>query len=170
MKLWVLNWLFNRWNYSSLFHNWYMSHNSLPLFESDEYIISRALLSLRSTAGRTSRILLADVIPWINKPSLVLYIARTLCAMPQPTRYSKLYAYIALLISTLVIENCQCRDRESASLQLRRWHRCSLDCVCTILTTFYHMNHYGAIYWACGQVFITSWVPIRKNQFGWPRR
>ena len=37
--------------------------------------------------------------------------------------------------------------RLHASLPLRRWYQCGLDCVCTILTTFYHniiMNHYGA--------------------------
>ena len=49
------------------------------------------LLSLTSTAGQTSCILLADVILWINKASLAL-----------------------------------------------------LDCVRTILTTFYHMNNYAA--------------------------
>ena len=30
------------------------------------------ILSLTSTAGRTSRVLFADVIPWINKASLAL--------------------------------------------------------------------------------------------------
>ena len=42
---------------------------------SSEYLISCELLSLTSTAGRTSRVFLAYVIPWINKASLVLYIA-----------------------------------------------------------------------------------------------
>ena len=31
---------------------------------------------------------------------------------------------------------------QTPSLRLRRRHRCDLDCVRTILTTFYHMNHY----------------------------
>ena len=31
------------------------------------------LLSLTSTAGQTSHVLLADIIPWINKASLALY-------------------------------------------------------------------------------------------------
>ena len=33
---------------------------------SSEYITSRVLLSLRSTAGRTSRVFLAYVMPWIK--------------------------------------------------------------------------------------------------------
>ena len=43
---------------------------------SSEYITSWALLSLRSTVGWTSRVFLAYVMPWINKASLALYIAR----------------------------------------------------------------------------------------------
>jgi hypothetical protein len=41
---------------------------------SSEYFTSSVLPSLTSTAGRTSRVLLAYVILWINKASLVLYI------------------------------------------------------------------------------------------------
>jgi hypothetical protein len=44
---------------------------------SSEYFTSTVLPSLTSTAGRTSRVFLAYVIPWINKASLVLYIARS---------------------------------------------------------------------------------------------
>ena len=43
---------------------------------SSEYITSWALLSVRSTVGWTSRVFLAYVMPWINKASLALYIAR----------------------------------------------------------------------------------------------
>ena len=50
-----------------------------------EYIKSWVLLSRTSTAGRCSRVLLADVILWINKASLVLYIVHTLRAMPRQT-------------------------------------------------------------------------------------
>ena len=39
---------------------------------SSKYIKSWVLLSPTSTAGQTSHILLADVIPWINKASLVI--------------------------------------------------------------------------------------------------
>jgi hypothetical protein len=47
---------------------------------SSKYIRSWVLLSLTSTAGRTSRVLLADVIPWTNIASLALhvYIARAM--------------------------------------------------------------------------------------------
>ena len=75
---------------------------------SSEYITSWVLLSLTSTAGRTSRILVADVIPWINKASLALY-ARTLSAMPRPTRW------MALSSLSPVIGNYQYRGRESVS-------------------------------------------------------
>ena len=54
-----------------------------------EYITSWVLLSLTSTAGRTSRVLLDDIILWINKASLALYIARTQCAMPRPIQCSE---------------------------------------------------------------------------------
>ena len=36
------------------------------------------------TNGRMAHILLANIIKWINKASLELYIARTLRAMPRP--------------------------------------------------------------------------------------
>jgi hypothetical protein len=45
-----------------------------------EYILSCALSSLTSTAGRTPRVLLAYVVPWINKDSLALYIVRIMHA------------------------------------------------------------------------------------------
>ena len=49
---------------------------------SSEYILSRVLLSPTSTAGRTSHVLLADVIPWINKASFALYNIAHI--MPRP--------------------------------------------------------------------------------------
>jgi hypothetical protein len=47
---------------------------------SSEYLISCELLSWTSTIGRTSRVFLAYVIPWINKASLALYRYRTYSA------------------------------------------------------------------------------------------
>ena len=64
------------------------------------------VLSLTSTAGRTSRVLLDDVIPWINKASLVLYIAHTQRAMLRPIRCSE-----GCMVSSPVIENCLSRSR-----------------------------------------------------------
>ena len=79
---------------------------------SSDYITSRVLLSLTSTAGRTSRILVADVIPWINKASPALYTARTLChAATNPIFRS----CMALSSLSLVIENYQYRGEESVS-------------------------------------------------------
>ncbi len=50
---------------------------------SSEYLISCELLSLTSSAGQTSRVFLAYVIPWIHKASLALCIARSV-AVPRP--------------------------------------------------------------------------------------
>ena len=49
---------------------------------SSEYLKNCVLLSLTSMAGQISRVLLAYVIPCINKASLVLYIAgiHNICA------------------------------------------------------------------------------------------
>ena len=44
---------------------------------SNEYLTSSLLPSLTSSDGRTSRVLLADVIPWIYIDSPAQYIART---------------------------------------------------------------------------------------------
>ena len=109
---------------------------------SSEYITSWVLLSLTSTTGWTSSIPLADIIPWINIASLVLYIAHTLRAMLRPTWCSEAVRHcrIRLLWLKLVIVEVESRS-QTLSLRLRRWHRCGLDCVCTILTTFYHMDH-----------------------------
>ena len=53
---------------------------------SSEYITSWALFSLRSTVGWTSRVFLAYVMPWINKASLALYIARITVKRGWPAR------------------------------------------------------------------------------------
>ena len=53
---------------------------------SSEYITSWALLSLRSTVGWSSRVFLAYVMPWINKASLALYIARIIVTRGWPAR------------------------------------------------------------------------------------
>ena len=44
---------------------------------SSEYLIKCELLYLTSTAGQSSYVFLAYVIPWINKASHALYIAHT---------------------------------------------------------------------------------------------
>ena len=53
---------------------------------SSKYITSWALLYPRSTVGWTSRVFLAYVMPWINKASLALYIARTIVTRGWPAR------------------------------------------------------------------------------------
>ena len=119
---------------------------------SSEYITSRVLLSLTSTAGRTSHVLVANVIPWINKASLALYIARMLCAMPcrdQPN--------VALSSLSPVIENYQYQGRELVSdstsaidALISMWLR-----LCTHywrpFTTILLWTIMQRSYWACGQ-------------------
>ena len=92
---------------------------------SSEYITSWVLLSLISTADRTSRVLLADVIPWINKASLVLYIARTLCAMPRPTWCSEAVWRCRVRLLWLKIVSVEVESRsQTPSLWLRRQYQC----------------------------------------------
>jgi hypothetical protein len=83
---------------------------------SSEYLISCELLSLTSTAGRTSRVFLAYVIPWINKAGLELYIARHRAACHD----RPIWSLEAVLRSRVrpygwSIETYHYRDRESVS-------------------------------------------------------
>ena len=130
------------WDLKIGMHVEYLTHTS------SKYVTSWVLhvLSLTSTAGRTSHVLLADIIPWINKTSLVLQVCtvRTLCAMLQPTRCSEAVwcCQVRLLWLKLVIVEVESWS-QTPTLQLRHRHRCGLDCVRTtcILTIFYHINH-----------------------------
>ena len=59
-----------------------------------------------------------------------------------------------------MIENCQYQGRESAAVNSDSISLIDAPvamCVRTILTTFYHMNHYACSYWASGQVFIVKY-------------
>ena len=97
------------------------------------------LLSPISNAGRTSRVLLADVILWINKASLALFIARVMPTTDLKFRSCTVLSSLSPLIEASKFE-VESRS-QTLSLRLRRRHQCGLDCVRTILTTFYHMNH-----------------------------
>ena len=139
-------------------------HGAFLIFE-NRYIICRVsdariqrihyklsatcILSLTSTAGRTSRALLADVIPWINKASLALYLIAPHTACHAATN-PMFRSCMALSSSSPVIENCLVsRSRVGLRLHLCDWGTdidvAALDCVRTILTTYYHnMIHYAA--------------------------
>ena len=107
---------------------------------SSEYIISWVLLSLISIGCQTSRILFADVIPWINKASLMLYSMHAVCHAATNSD-AKWRCWVCLLwLKLVVVVEIESRS-ETPSLRLRRRHRCGLDCVRTVLMTFYHMNH-----------------------------
>ena len=133
--------------------------NSPPIFSaiqyyveyvSSQYIISWVLLSLTSTASWTLRVLLADVIPWINKASLLLYIACMLCAMLWPTWCLEAVYFVAckwkLSVSRLTV---------GLRLHLCDWGA-GLDCACMLCTHYIDdLLPYKPLcsYWACGQVF-----------------
>ena len=116
---------------------------------SSEYLISCELLSLTSTAGRTSRVFLAYVIPWINKASLALYIARAMSW--------SIWSLEAVLRCRVrpygwSIETCHYRGRESVSD--------SISAIETLLCTHYiddllpHAPLPLCSYWGHGQEFI----------------
>jgi hypothetical protein len=98
-------------------------------------LISCELPSLTSTAGRTLRIFLAYVIPWIKKASLALYIAYIAqCATADRSELWKLYCAVefvpvveALKLVTVEIENWS----QTPSLWLRRWHAALVAVLCT---------------------------------------
>jgi hypothetical protein len=121
---------------------------------SSEHLISYELLSLISTAGQTSRVFLAHVIPWINKASLALYIARIVQrATTDRSEVWKLYCAVELVpvaeASKFVTIEVESRS-QTPSLRLKRRHAALVHCVRTILTTFYHMHYYH--YAATGDV------------------
>ena len=93
------------------------------------------LLSPTSTAGRTSRVLLADVIPWINKISLALY------SMHHATTNLKFGSYTMLSSSSTVIEASKLVPVEIETDSISAIEVPAIDVACTILTTFYHIHH-----------------------------
>ena len=124
---------------------------------SSEYIKSWELLSPTSTAGRTSRVLLADIIPWLNKASLVLYIvARMLCTMPWPTWCSEAVLRCRVHLLWLKHRNLSL-SRSRVGL---RFHLCcnwgtGIDVACRPCTHYidnlYHIMHHNN-YAATGDV------------------
>ena len=80
---------------------------------SSEYLTSSMLPSLTSSDGRTLRVLLADVIPWIYIDSPALYIARTMSSMP-PDHSEAVLGYWVLLCDWS-IETYHYRGREPLS-------------------------------------------------------
>ena len=127
---------------------------------SSEYIKSWVLLSPTSITGQTSRILLADVIPWINKASLVLYIARTLRAMPRPIWCSEAIRCCWVHLLWLKHRSLSLsRSRVDFRLHLCDWLRCRIEAACRLcmhhIDDLYHImhhEHYAAT--GCGQLFI----------------
>ena len=109
------------------------------------------LPSLTSTDGRTSHVLLADVIPWIYIASPALYIARTVSNMPpDQSEVQKLYYTVdffsmieASQLVTMEVKRCSRTPSESATETLASIR--DVDCVPTMVTTFTtHYIHYAA--------------------------
>ena len=89
---------------------------------SSEYLTSSVLPSLMSSDGQTSRILLADVIPWICIDSPALHIARTMSSVPQTDL--KLYCTIkfsAIEASKLVTIEVESWHSQTPDVDQRRW-------------------------------------------------
>ena len=114
---------------------------------SSEYLTSSVLPSLTSSDGRTSRILLTDVIPWIYIDSPALYIARYMSSVPLDqsevqTLYCTVKFFLALKLFTIKVEShSQTHDDPSlASLRLRR--RIILYHEPTIFDDLYHIYHF----------------------------
>ena len=71
----IFEFLAHAWLSENILYGVYSAFDTLFPSLLSKYIKSWVLLSPKSTAGRTSRVLLADVIPRINKANLALYIA-----------------------------------------------------------------------------------------------
>jgi hypothetical protein len=108
---------------------------------SSEYLISCELPSLTSTAGRTSRVFLAYVIPWINKASFALYIV---CSVPCHDRLIwKSEAVLGCRVSLCDWSvSLSSHSRSIVGLRLHHGSAGMLHYARTTLTTFYHMHHY----------------------------
>ena len=103
------------------------------------------LLSPTSNAGRTSRILLADVILWINKASLALFIARV---MPRPIWSSE--AVPCCRVHLLWLKHRNSKSRVGLRLHLCDWGPGINVYIDDLLP---HATLELCSYWGCGQVF-----------------
>ena len=118
---------------------------------SSECIKSWVLLSPTSTAGQTSRVLLAVVILWINKTSLALY------SMHHAMTDLKFGSYTALSSSSPVIEASKLvpveveSQSQTPSLRLRCQHWCGVYYIIDDLLLYAPLELCS--YWECGQVF-----------------
>ena len=83
------------------------------------YIKSWELLSPISTAGQTSRVLLADVIPWINKASLM-------CNATNQPDIQKLYGTVEFISCNWSIKTYHYWGRELLSDSMRHQYQCGL--------------------------------------------
>ena len=107
---------------------------------SSEYIKSWVILSPTSTSGQTSRIPLADVIPWINKAIALCCISASML-MPcrdQPD-IRKLYSAVEFIscdwsIKTRYFQGCEWVSDSIPAIEVLvlMWFA---DCACAILAT-----------------------------------
>ena len=126
---------------------------------SSKYITSWVLLSLTGTTSQTSRVLLADIIPWINKASLVLYIARMLNAMPRPTWCSEAVQCCRVHLLWLKLVIVEVESRLVSDSNLCDWGA-GIDVACRLCTHYIDdLLPYAPLelcsYRGCGQVLHT---------------
>jgi hypothetical protein len=122
---------------------------------SSEYLTSCKLLSLTSTAGRTSRVFLAYVIPWINKASLALYIARIVQrATTNRSEVRKLYCAVKLVpvVEALKLVTIEVESRSQTPSQRSRRQYAAL-CMHYIDVPLPHAPIPLCSYWGYGQQF-----------------
>ena len=106
---------------------------------SSEYFASSMLSPLISMAGLTSSVLLAYVIPWINKASLVLY--NNIASMHAVCVPQLIWSLEAALrcrarLCDRSIETCHYRGQESVSDSWGAGIDVDFNCTHTMLTTF----------------------------------
>ena len=114
---------------------------------SSEHITSWVLLSMTSTAGETSHVLLAYIMLWINIASLALYIARIIekglacetavCHTATNLKFGRCTALSSPSLWLKHLPKLVTIDIESRFCISMIWHRSVL----ILLTTFYHMHH-----------------------------
>ena len=131
---------------------------------SSKYIKSWVPLSLRSTAGWTSCVFLAYVMPWINTASLVLYMAyiivkgltcETCSAMPRPTWGLEGVLCCQVRLCGWSIETCHYPGWESVLDSISMISGAGIDVYTFYWQPFITCTITLCSYWGYGHVFIS---------------
>ena len=123
------------------------------------------LLTLTSTAGRTSCILLAEVIPWINQASLALYnsIMHATTAANLKFGSCTVLSSLSPMIEASKLVTVEVKGRESVLDSISAASMWLADCARTVLTTFYHNN---IINYAATRDVVKYFIPLKLTCVG----